>query len=282
MSAAISAIPARLEQAAAARGAPLAEMRHLHALECLLRCITDMPDSDTLILRGSLLTRQWVYPILRPVGDLDFLGAGDQNDSIMEELVRAACTGSAASADAVTFDAAAISAFPIFEYSDFPGVRVIVPASVCGVRVELNVDVGYGDPLEPPAEIFSYRAVLPENDRLIMAAPRELGFAWKLHEICISAAEWRPKDLLDSYLMALHTPMDPARLLQSIRTAFGSRNTPLFLLEPLRNGEFADDELHHFVWSTQSSDYAPLGAPPHLRAVLAPVSEILRTVLGPS
>lgn len=278
------AVKYRLEKAAPGAGMSYTEAVGLHALECLLRRIADTSGSDELVLRGSLLTRRWVAPAVRPAGDLDFAStAPGADEKRVVTLIKAACGPPPAFPDAAAFSPDLVTGHPIFGYTDFPGVRVSVPVRVLGRRLLLGVDVGFGDPIEPPAELLPYDALLWENGRTVRAASPELGFAWKAHELCASAVgEWRPKDLLDLYLMALHTPLRPELLATALRTAFTSRGTPLSSLDPLRDGSFAWADANRRCWADDLPDFAPASVPRRLEAVVAPVSGVLGSVPDPT
>ncbi|MCB9675333.1 MAG: nucleotidyl transferase AbiEii/AbiGii toxin family protein [Alphaproteobacteria bacterium] len=176
---------------------------------------------DAHVLRGSLLTRQWVAPFPRRAGDLDLAGKGDDRveataDALLPPL--AADVG-----DGVAFRVEACRATGIWrETPGFPGVRLALRAVAFDRPVAVTVDVGFGDPLVPPAEPFTY-APLVGTPIDVRAVARTTMVAWKLHGLAEwGEVRWRPKDLLDLWLL---TPLDddPDTVAGALRAAFTSR-----------------------------------------------------------
>ena len=200
---------------------PLTETVRHHFLEAILRRIGHTPD-PILVLRGSLITRQWAHPFPRIAGDLDFLATfphdvGRVTDRILPTLA-------ADLSDGVRFLADRCRGRGMWLDSDFPGVRLTVEAEVFGHIETATIDVGFGDPLVPEARVVDYRPVA--GDRFeVWAVHRATLIGWKLHGLAEwGHARWRPKDLLDLWLLVTQLPPPPVvDLAPAIRVAFTSR-----------------------------------------------------------
>lgn len=204
-------------------GRPAAEVLRHHFLEAVLRRLP-VGREPALALRGSALTRLWVAPFPRPANDLDFVGAFPH--SVADTAARLLPPLAAELSDGVRFDVPRCTAKGIWEGSEFPGVRLTVFADVCGEPHVTTVDVGFGDPLVPPARVADYAWAFGGSGGVWAVHPATL-IAWKLHGLAEwGRTRWRPKDLLDLWLL-LNAPagrVEPDTLAGAVRAAFVSRH----------------------------------------------------------
>jgi len=64
-------------------------------------------------------------------------------------------------ADGIVFDLAGIQGERTKEDAEYEGVRVRVPASLDGARISVRIDIGFGDPVDPPPEEITLPVLLP-------------------------------------------------------------------------------------------------------------------------
>jgi hypothetical protein len=95
----------------------------------------------------------------------------------LAEVFRDVCR--AAEEDGVVFDVKSVIAEPIRAHQAYVGVRVALRADVDRARVRVQVDVGFGDAVDPPAERVTYPALLDALAPTVMAYPREVVIAEK-------------------------------------------------------------------------------------------------------
>lgn len=174
------------------------------ALFGVLREVAALPECGGMVLRGGLLTRDWVAPAPRPARDIDFVG--DFPFGVAE--TRALFAGDAA-AEGIWLDSA------------FPGVRLTLTRG--GHLV--TIDVGFNDPLVPPAEWHELRG--PDGPVRLRVVRPETQVSWKLHGLAEMAADWRPKDLADVWLIARAVSLDAGAMPEALRAAFESRGMTL-------------------------------------------------------
>lgn len=190
------------------------------ATALLLAFLARGPFPETWVLRGSVVTRAH-NPRGRDPVDLDYVvtsPAWNPDDVVagVEAVLRRSPLGH----DAVAFGT--VRAVPIWEETRFPGIRAYVEADVAGVRDELQVDFGWGDPIVAPLDTIVFHGVGP-----LRAVCRETMIAWKLHGLVEwGRGRWRPKDLHDLDVL-LDAPIDEATTRASLDVAFSSRRTPL-------------------------------------------------------
>lgn len=125
----------------------------------LLAFLARGPFPETWALRGSVVTRAH-NPRGRDPVDLDYVVTSpawepDVVVASVEALLRRPPSGH----DAVAFGG--VRAVPIWEETRFPGVRAYVEAKVAGVPDELQIDFGWGDPIETPLETIMFHGVGP-------------------------------------------------------------------------------------------------------------------------
>lgn len=168
--------------------------------------------TEAFVLRGGLATRAWIAPLPRPTRDLDLVGdfGFDVEDTLRRLQPALACEVD----DGVVIDRERLVARGIWLDTAFPGVHVELPIGLGRVDQTIGIDIGFRDPLVPPAVTWAggVRAVRPET---------MLG--WKLHGLADMREAWRPKDLADLWLLATRVPLEAAALPAAIAAAFESR-----------------------------------------------------------
>lgn len=196
--------------------APAVALRH-HLIESVLRRLAQVPG---FVVRGGILTRLWVAPLPRPTRDLDCVG--DYPFSVADTADRFAQALALPGDDGVVLDRDGVTAQGIWLHTDFPGVRLTLPLGLGVVDRELTLDIGFGDPLVPPATTLRYTPLVGEPFDLVAVRP-ETQVAWKLHGLAEMGSEWRPKDLADLCRIAQRVALDVALLPDAITAAFISR-----------------------------------------------------------
>jgi Nucleotidyl transferase AbiEii toxin, Type IV TA system len=107
--------------------------------------------SQDFVLRGGYLTRAWIDPLPRPTQDLDFVG--DFAFGIDDTIARFAPVLACSVDDGVVVDPQKTVARGIWLDTAFPGVHVDVAIGMERADQRLGIDIGFGDPLVPPANL---------------------------------------------------------------------------------------------------------------------------------
>ncbi|MBD2487928.1 nucleotidyl transferase AbiEii/AbiGii toxin family protein [Aulosira sp. FACHB-615] len=206
---------------------PLAEVLNYHLLESLLRRVANSTHTADLVLRGGMLTRLWVPPGHRIAVDVDFLGLYPFDIESTTKRFRELLATEGFS-DGVVFHLESLESYGIWLEDPFPGVRLQLDASVLDYRQKLQIDVGFNDPLVPPAQWIEYPTLVTAEPVKLLAARPELMAGWKLHGLIEQGAKrWRGKDLYDLMLLATVVPLDKTLLPEAIKIAFSSHNADL-------------------------------------------------------
>ena len=211
------------------------EVLTYHLLESVLRRVSDSIYVDELVLRGGMLTRLWVPPERRIAEDVDFLGLYDFDLEKTAEKFRNILKNTNNNtdkntnfADGVKFDIDSLEVMGIWLETEYPGARVNINAAFEDYQKNIQIDIGFKDPIVPPPQWIDYPMLTIDesNKSKLLAATPETMFGWKLHGLVENRmSQWRPKDLYDLMLFSLYVELDETLVKPAIFTAFNSRNT---------------------------------------------------------
>jgi hypothetical protein len=197
----------------------MSESAERHLLQGVLRRWARSTRAEAFVLRGGVLTQWLVGAERRPTRDLDFLGLFPRDltdtQTRLEEIL------SIREPDGVSLHLDTLAGEVIWQETTFPGLRFRLDAVVSGESLPLQIDVGFDDPLVPPAVWIDY------PPRVLAASP-ELLVAWKLDGLLDHGAKrWQAKDVYDLHLLTTHCQLDPSALAEGIRVALETHgNSP--------------------------------------------------------
>ncbi|MCW5980375.1 MAG: nucleotidyl transferase AbiEii/AbiGii toxin family protein [Bryobacteraceae bacterium] len=137
------------------------------------------------------------------------------------------------------------------KHKEYEGVRVWVAASLDGARATMQIDVGFGDAVDPAPAELPFPTLLPLDAPVIRAYPPEAVIAEKLQAmVALGMANSRMKDFFDIWTFAITQHFDAARLSQSIRRTFEQRRTGLPATPPVAlTDEFLLDTVKRTQWA---------------------------------
>ncbi len=206
------------------------------------------PHKDSFVLKGAMLFAAWTGMVYRPTRDLDLLGYGSPEVDRLITAIREVCAID--SADGLLFEPSRIEGARIKEDAEYEGVRDRIPASLDGARQLLQIDVGFGDAVEPPPTELTFPVLLPADAPRIRAYPPESVVAEKLQAIVqLGIANSRMKDFYDIYTIAEHLSFDLPVLARSVRVTFERRRTPVPTDQPFAlTPEFLEDANKRAQW----------------------------------
>jgi hypothetical protein len=274
----VSEIVEHLTRHATSEGLPLETILRRHLLHGVLRRWSRSSQADTLVLRGGLLTQLWVGPQRRATRDGDFLGLFPRDlDDTKRRLSDVLTTEDE---DGVSFDSGTLRGEVIWQETDFPGHRFLLACSVTGQKLDLQIDVGFGDPLVPAAQWIDYPTLLGSTVRVQAVRP-ELLAAWKLDGLFDHGPKrWPAKDLFDLYLLTAHCRLELDVLTEAIRVAFEAHDDPLAAIpDVLYSRAWWEAEAARNKWAKFLAQ-ATVPVPHDLPEVAATVARRLRPALA--
>jgi predicted nucleotidyltransferase component of viral defense system len=239
----------RLLNLAKARGEPLDLLLTRYTLERLLHRLSLSPHRDRFVLKGAMLLTTWFDEPHRATRDLDLLGFGDPADDALLAVFREVMAISVD--DGLSFNLDALSIAPIREDNDYGGSRLCTTANVAGARVTVVIDIGFGDAVEPAADLIDLPVLLDLPAPRLRAYPRETVVAEKLHAmVVLGLANSRMKDYFDLWMLLATFEFDPLHLQQAVHATFKRRGTPVPDHVPVGLSEaFSADPRKQQQWS---------------------------------
>jgi len=226
------------------------------ALERLLFRLSQSPHADRFVLKGAMLMMSWFDDPHRGTRDLDLLGFGAPSEDAMLETFRGILSQDVE--DGAVFDPDTLRVDRIREELDYGGLRLRAIASVGGARINLTIDIGFGDSLEPGAEVVDYPVMLDLPAPRLRAYARETVIAEKFQAmVVLGRANSRMKDFYDIWVLSRSFTFDDDRLAQAIAATFARRKTmiPTELPDALTPA-FAADEQKQKQWRAFVEDVA--------------------------
>lgn len=268
----------RLLNLARERGEDFQLVLSRFAAERLLYRLSRSRHRSEFILKGALLFQLWGETAHRPTRDIDLLGHGKSAPAFVAEIFREICTVEVES-DGLRFVANSVTAQQIKPGEEYQGVRLELICQLENARIKLQIDVGYGDVVTPPASEVVYPVALDFPAPVLKAYPKETVVAEKLQAmVALGIANSRMKDFYDVRHLAERFTFDGTVLAEAIAKTFERRATAIPRGPPIC---FSDDFANDPQKRTQWTAFVKKGKLAHAGVGLANVVVELREFLSP-
>jgi predicted nucleotidyltransferase component of viral defense system len=227
-------VQVRLARHARAIGADPNLVLARYAIERFLYRLSRSPYAERFVLKGALLLLVWLGETFRPTRDADLLGFGDVSEQSLVEIFRECSAMEVEQPDGLVFDPASITVAAIRAADSYGGERVTIRARLGSARIKVQVDVGIGNAVDPPAEWIDYPSLLNLPRPRLRAYRPETVVAEKLHTmVALGAANSRMRDFFDVHALAAHESFEGAALVRAVRATFERRRTAIPRNAPL-------------------------------------------------
>jgi len=131
-------------------------------------------------------------------------------------------------ADGLAFDADSIQAERITEDADYEGIRIRFRGTLDSARINMQVDIGFGDVVYPKPEKAELPTMLDSPAPRLLCYSRESSIAEKFETMVkLGVLNSRMKDFYDIWLLSRQFDFDGAKLAEAIRLTFERRGTAL-------------------------------------------------------
>lgn len=205
-------------------GRPFDELFQYFVIERFLYRLSTSKHKDQFVLKGALLFRVWTAEDSRATRDIDFLAYGDNSIDNLTEIVKEIIAVN--DDDGIVFDLDSIDAQLIKEDADYEGVRVVFRAYLGKAVSRMQLDIAFGDVVNPQPETGLYPTVLGHAAPELLLYPPETVFAEKLEAmINLGSLNSRMKDFFDLWRMAQQFEFDGAELLNAVSNTLSNRKT---------------------------------------------------------
>lgn len=222
-----ASVRARLSKVSKQSGEDFQAVLTRFAIERFLYRLGQSSQRDNFVLKGAMLFVAWEGNLHRPTKDLDLLGFGPPSPEDVARRIREIVLEPAD--DGIEFDADSVETEVIKEDAEYEGVRAKFQARLEQARIRMQVDVGFGDAVEPQPYTGQFPSILKEipSPNLRMY-PAEAVVAEKVHAMdVLDIRNSRMKDFYDVWHLAKTREFELVGLRDAFRATFERRQTAL-------------------------------------------------------
>lgn len=274
-----ASIRQRLMNEAKRQDRPFQELLQYFAMERFLYRLSLHPLSNRFVLKGALLLTAWQAAHSRPTVDIDLSARTSNDHEHTRRWVTELCT-LAVEDDGVLFDLESLEIIRIKEDADYEGVRVRLDATLARARVPIQIDMGFGDVITPPASRIEYPAILNLPAPMLWTYPKETVIAEKMEAMTmLGLLNSRLKDYFDIWLLASLYDFDGSVLSEAIRATFANRSTAVESLPVGLTPEFSNSQARQLQWAAFRKRGRFPNAPEELGSVVQAVGVFAFPVL---
>ncbi len=247
------------------------------ASERLLYRLSQSKHAERFMLKGALLFALWTGRMLRPTRDVDLLGSGAPGTEALATTFREVCEIQLDHDDGLRFHAETVTAEPIREDQEYEGIRVRFRVTLGRARIDLQVDVGFGDAVTPSPDVVDFPSLLDFPPPRIRAYPQETVIAEKYQAMVqLGIANSRMKDFFDIWIMARDFPFDGRTLSEAIRATFQRRQTSVPASPPMAlRADFGEDIAKGQQWQAFATRSGTMSSVPTLALVVEDLAKFL-------
>lgn len=220
-------VAVRLLQRARAQAEDYEYLLLRYGAERLLYRLSRSDAADRFLLKGASLFLVWNGYSYRPTRDIDLLGYGSPDPADLATLFKALCLEDLSHEDGLVFLPDSVRAERIKEEQDYEGVRIRLRALLQNARIDLQIDIGFGDCVSPNATMAEFPPLLDAPAPRLRVYPKETAFAEKLQTIVARGlANSRLKDYLDLWMLS-RSGIGEESLAKAVQSTFAHRGTAI-------------------------------------------------------
>jgi predicted nucleotidyltransferase component of viral defense system len=204
---------------------PFNELLQYYGMERFLYRLSRSPYAKQFILKGGLMLRVWSASASRPTMDIDMLGKTSNNPAhILQQMQEILAL--AVEPDGIIFDVASLQTEPITKDADYQGIRVRCLGYLNKARINIQVDLGFGDVVFPEPEISLLPTLLDYPAPKLFCYSQESAIAEKFEAMLkLGILNSRMKDFYDIWLLSQQFDFDGAKLARAIELTLKHRET---------------------------------------------------------
>ncbi|MEW6669317.1 MAG: nucleotidyl transferase AbiEii/AbiGii toxin family protein [Thermodesulfobacteriota bacterium] len=217
----------RLRNIVRERGEDVQFALQRYAIERFLYRLGISGHRNRFVLKGATLFALWGGEVYRPTRDLDFTVYGSSDPTVVLSALRDICDFSGG-ADGLVFDADSLTAEQIRDGGEYQGLRIRFEARLGESHIPLQIDIGFGNAIEPPPQESEYPTFFSDPPPRIRTYPPEAVVSEKLHAVVLlGERNSRYKDFYDLCVIGRQFSFAGARLARAVQATFDRRRTPI-------------------------------------------------------
>lgn len=188
---------------------------------------------ENFVLKGGQVFAAWGAPLGRPTRDIDFRGYLTNDPDRFSQIVQEICS-LPVEPDGLFFDLSTIKVEDIHEEDDYHGLRVKFLCLLGRARINMQLDIGFMDNIEPAAQYLAFPVLLDGPQPCLLSYPKEAVVAEKFQAMVqLDMLNSRLKDFYDIWFLSQKFEFNGVTLQQAIVTTFLRRETDLPVAEPV-------------------------------------------------
>jgi predicted nucleotidyltransferase component of viral defense system len=222
-----------------------------YAIERFLYRLSLSPYAGQFVLKGAQLFRIWAGNDYRPTRDVDLLRFGSPDIPELERIFREVCQIQPDDQDGIVFIAESVKGEEIREDNEYDGVRIKLEFRIGRTGEHMQIDIGFGDAVNPPAQEIVFPSILKMSAPKLRAYSHETVVAEKVEAmVSLGYANSRMKDFYDVYQLSNRFDFDGELLAGTIRATFQRRGTGIPDELPVAfTKDFYDDPVKITQWN---------------------------------
>ena len=258
---------------------PFSELAQYFAMERFLYRLSKSSYADKFVLKGALMLPVWKAPLARPTMDIDVLGQIDNSIEVIVEVIRSICAQRVES-DGITFDANSVGGELITEDADYEGVRIKFRGTLGTVRISMQVDVGFGDVVVPPATTVIYPTILDLPKPHLLGYSMESTIAEKFEAMVkLGILNSRMKDFFDIWFLARQFNFSGHTLQKAVKATFSTRSTDIPSVPVAFMPEFSREPIKDAQWKAFIRKNRLLNIPKGFQEIITDITAFLGPIV---
>jgi len=232
--------------------------------------------ANNFCLKGGLFLICLDVPSTRTTKDIDFLARHISNETKGLESV-VAKIASLEYEDGVKFVPNEIKSEEIVEASNYPGVRIKMPALIGKARVPIQLDFAWGDVIKPKETLIDFPTILDDEESPKLSAYSiESAVSEKFQAMVkLEAANSRMKDFYDIYILSSSNNFKAKVLISAIEATFKNRQTSLSNNLLIFRKDFSEDKNRQKQWAAFIKKHKLEGVPKKFTEIMARITNLL-------
>ncbi|MGM9581417.1 MAG: nucleotidyl transferase AbiEii/AbiGii toxin family protein [Anaerovibrio sp.] len=243
-------IKARLKNIAKETGRTMQDVLIAYGLERTIMRLTKSRHVENFTLKGGI----FLYALMdgefaRATTDIDLLAQGISND--IDQMQEVFCDiFSVKLDDPLRYDLDSLSVKSITEFKYYHGVNATINAYLDHTKIQLSIDVGFGDVIYPGRVVMDFPVILSEENPRVYTYSLSSIIAEKFEAIVSLGYEnSRFKDFYDIYILSGKYDVDGSELMEACKETFCHRHTSFDDIAAFED-DYASDSVRQSRWKS--------------------------------
>ncbi len=273
-----ASVQARLKSQAKEQKKSVEDLLNYYGMQRFLYRLSESAHREAFVLKGALMLHIWGAADARATRDIDFQGITANDIEKIEGQIRDILSVDVQD-DGVSFDPDTIKSQEIKEDAEYSGVRMTFKGTLGTARLNMQIDVGFGDVVHPEPIEMDIPAILSDMpDITLRCYSRETAIAEKYQAMTdLGMFNSRMKDFYDIWLLASQFDFSGEDLSLAVQKTFENRKTEVSVTPDFLTDDFLKEK--QVMWSAFLKKKAKgVPAPEKLEDAITAINDFLEPV----